>query len=382
MKRTVHTQLKQDLKNKIVLLSGPRQCGKTTLSKMLCSSYDYLNYDYDDDRTAIEQKSWDRKKDLIIFDELHKMPKWKSWVKGVYDVEGIPPQLLITGSARMDTYKKAGDSLAGRHHSMRLHPFDLKELQENEVDFKLEAAFERLLTVGGFPEPYLNGAIEHYNRWRRSHLDIIIKQDMIVLEKTTNITGIENLVRLLKKCVGSTSSYNSLARDLGVDPKTVKNWLDILERLYVIFKVSPYSKKIKDTLLKAPKYYFYDTGQVEGDRGIRLENLTACALLKETHRLQDSHGEDAQLHFLRTKKGDEIDFMVVIKNQPQMMIEVKWAESEPSKHFYFFEKFFPKISKVQIVGKLKRETISKAWVEVRSAPEWLAKLNLQKLSAP
>lgn len=377
MIRTLLFQLQKDLQKKIVLLSGPRQCGKTTLSKMTSLSFDYLNYDYLDDRTQIENKSWDRKKNLIIFDELHKMLKWKSWVKGIYDVEGIPPQLLVTGSARMDTYKKAGDSLAGRHFSIRLHPFDLKELKENEPNFNLNVAFEKMLFVGGFPEPYLQGSVEYYNRWKRTHLDIIIKQDMIALEKTTNITGIENLIRLLRSRVGSTISYNNLSQDLQVDPKTVKNWLDILERLYVIFKVSPYSKKIKDTLLKAPKYYFYDTGQVEGDKGVRLENLTACALLKEMHRLQDVYGEDAQLHHLRTKKGDEIDFLVLIGNKPKLMLEVKWSENQASKHFHYFDKFLPKISKIQIVGEIKRETVTQTGIEVRSARDWLANLNLE-----
>ncbi|MBY0386135.1 ATP-binding protein [bacterium] len=377
MKRALLQLIQKDISKKIILVAGPRQCGKTTLSKMLGTSYDYLNYDNDEDRQTIESKTWDRKKTLLILDELHKMPKWKNWLKGIYDVEGLSPQILVTGSARMDTFKKAGDSLAGRHFSFRLHPFDLKELQQYESSLQIQGAFERLLNIGGFPEPYLTEDPAFYKRWRRTHLDIIIKQDLIVLENTTNITGIENLLRLLRTRVGSTISYTNLARDLAVDPKTIKSWLDILERLYVIFKVTPYSKKIKETLLKAPKYYFYDNGQVEGDEGVKLENLTACALLKEAHYLQDGYGEDIQLHFLRTKKGDEIDFLVTTNQRPTHMIEVKWADDQPSRHFAYFAKFLPEALKIQIVGNLKREKTTDQAVEVRSAAEWLANLDLK-----
>lgn len=376
MKRTLLPYIQADLPKKVVLVAGPRQCGKTTLSKMLSSSFDYLNYDYDSDRKAIEQKTWDRKKDLLILDELHKMNKWKSWLKGVYDVEGTEPNILVTGSARMDTYKKVGDSLAGRHFSFRLHPFDLKELKSNESFFHVKESFETLLRVGGFPEPYLNKTDEFYKRWRKSHLDIIIKQDLIALENTTNITGIENLIRLLKTRVGSTISYANLARDLSVDPKTIKSWLDILERLYIIFKVAPYSKKIKGTLLKAPKYYFYDTGQVEGDWGIKLENLTACALLKEIHFLQDTKGLEAEMYFLRTKKGEEVDFLVTVEGRPQRMIEVKWTDDSPNKNFAYFEKYIGEVSKVQIVGELKREKTYSKSLEVRSAADWLSELKI------
>ncbi|MBP9682131.1 MAG: AAA family ATPase, partial [Bacteriovorax sp.] len=198
MERYLTTYIKKDLEKKIVLISGPRQTGKTTLSKMLNSSFEYLNYDNEESRNRIEKKEWDRKKKLLILDELHKMLKWKSWLKGIYDVEGIPPALLVTGSAKLDTYRKVGDSLAGRYFSFRLYPLDLKELKNNEAKFNLEKSFAKMLEVGGFPEPFFDGSLEYYKRWRRTHLDIIIKQDLITLEKVSNIIGIENLIRLLR----------------------------------------------------------------------------------------------------------------------------------------------------------------------------------------
>lgn len=378
MERCLVARIKEDLSKKIILISGPRQSGKTTLSKMLSDSYDYLNYDYDKDRDILDRKEWDRQKKIIVLDELHKKPKWKSWLKGVYDVEGLKPSLIVTGSAKLNTYRKVGDSLAGRYFSFRLHPLDLKELQQFDKKFNLDKSFKQILQFGGFPEPYFEGTEEFYKRWRKTHVDIILKQDLITLEKVTNIIGIENLIRLLRKRVGSTISYANLAKDLEVDPKTVKHWLEILENLYVIFKVTPYSKKLRNTILKAPKYYFYDNGQVEGDMGVKLENMVACALYKELQYLEDCYGDDVALHFVRTKRGEEIDFLVIVNNKPVRLIEVKWSDDRWSKHFSQFAGAFSDIRKTQLVGEIKKEKTLDHYSEVRSAAPWLAQLNLSE----
>jgi hypothetical protein len=377
MERYLKARIKKDMDKKIILISGPRQSGKTTLSKMLSASYDYLNYDYDGDRNTMDRKEWDRKKDLIILDELHKKPKWKSWLKGVYDVEGLKPNLVVTGSAKLNTYRKVGDSLAGRYFSFRLHPLDLKEIFQFDKKTNIDKSFKQILQFGGFPEPYFQGSEEFYKRWRKTHVDIILKQDLVTLEKVTNIIGIENLIRLLRHRVGSTISYANLAKDLEVDPKTVKHWLEILENLYVIFKVTPYSKKMRNTILKAPKYYFYDNGQVEGDMGVKLENMVACALYKELHYLEDCYGDDIALHFLRTKRGEEIDFLVVINNKPVRLIEVKWSDHHWSKSFSRFEELFTNVSKIQIVGEIQKEKTFSHLSEVRMAAPWLANLKLK-----
>ena len=202
MKRYLTKYIQEDLAKKIVLLTGPRQTGKTTLSKMLKSDYDYFNFDNLEDRLSLQKKSWDRSKDLVIFDELHKLKNWKSWLKGVYDTEGIPPSLLVTGSAKLDTYKKVGDSLAGRFFQFRMHPLDLKEIKTFVNPENLETELEKLLEIGGFPEPFLNGTNRFYNRWKKSHLDIILKQDLIDLENVQQIIQIETLIQLLKNRVG------------------------------------------------------------------------------------------------------------------------------------------------------------------------------------
>ncbi len=357
MNRYLESYILADLARKIVLLTGPRQCGKTTLAKQLYphEDYAYFNYDLGEDRIALHEKNWDRKKTLVIFDELHKMQQWKAWLKGVYDTEGLPPSLLVTGSAKLDTYRKVGDSLAGRYFQYRLYPMDLKEaLHFSSSLGNEEEIFDRLWRCSGFPEPFLEGDDTFYRRWRRSHLDIILRQDLIDLYSIRDIKSIETLVMLLKDRIGSTVSYSNLARDLECDANTVKRWLQLLENLYIIFRVSPYSKNIARSLLKEPKYYFYDHTYAE-DPGARLENIVACALLKEMHYIEDTQGFNTSLHFVRTKDGKELDFLVSINEKPTHLIEVKMTDDNPAKSFEYFSKYFESIQCLQLVKKLKRE---------------------------
>ena len=375
MKRSLYEFILSDLSKKIVLLTGPRQSGKTTLSKILSDNFDYYNFDNPEHRINLLERSWDRKKDLIIFDELHKLKKWKSWLKGIYDTEGIPPSILVTGSAKLDTYKKAGDSLAGRFFQFRLHPLDLKEITRYNASEDQQANLEQLLSTGGFPEPFFEKNMRFYNRWKRSHLDIIVRQDLVDLENVKEITSIETLIQLLRKRVGSSVSYSSLARDLQCSDKTVKRWLNLLENMYIIFSVAPFHKNIARSLLKAPKYYFYDTGQVVSDDGIKLENLTACALLKEIHYREDCLGEQLDMFYLRSKDGKELDFLVTQNEIPLLMLEVKWADQSLSPNFALFSKHFPTTTKIQIVKSAGREKTFPDGTEIRLAHNWLAELN-------
>ena len=233
MKRDLLSPIQADLSKKIILITGPRQCGKTTLSKMLSEEFEYLNFDSVAHRKIIQELSWDRTKPLVIFDELHKMDKWKAWIKGVYDVEGLQPEIVITGSANLSAFRKVGDSLAGRHFLFHLHPITFQEACNN-TDLDEQEIFSRLLTVGGFPEPFFNGKKTYYNRWRRSHIDLILREDLIDLTAIRDIKGLETLIELLKHRVGSPVSANSLANDLQKSPKTVQAWLTLLENLYVI----------------------------------------------------------------------------------------------------------------------------------------------------
>ena len=373
MNRYLETSLLEDLGKKILLLTGPRQCGKTTLSKMLNPDFQYINYDLAEHRILLMEKSWDREKALIIFDELHKMENWKSWLKGIYDVEGIPPSLIVTGSAKLTAFRKVGDSLAGRHFQFRLHPIDFKEatayteLDGNDI-------FNRLMTVGGFPEPFLNGTKRYYNRWKRSHIDLILKEDLLTLSAVRDIQSIETLIELLRSRVGSPVSSNSLARDLQKSPNTIQSWLKLLEDLYVIFRVTPYHKNIARGILKEPKFYFYDTGMVTGSDGIKLENLVACAMLKEIHRCQDVEGANLDLHYIRNKDGQEIDFLLTDENVPKQLIEVKWADDSLSPHFKKFLSGVP-LKRVQVVGQLGQSKSFPTGERIEPAQKFLSKLS-------
>ena len=374
MERSIQQGILGDLHKKIVLICGPRQSGKTTLSKMLSDDYDYFNYDNAEDRIALRQKSWDRSKELLILDEIHKMKNWKGWLKGVYDTEDRKPAIVVTGSARLDTVRKVGDSMAGRYFLYRLHPLDTKEIT-NRTRSDPEEVLERLLAVGGFPEPYLENSIDYYRRWKRSHIDIILRQDLVDLETVSDIQSIETLVELLRLRVGSPISYANLARDLERDAKTVKRWLGLLENLFVIFAVRPLSKNIARAILKEPKYYFYDIAQVAGDEGVRLENLVACSLKKELDYIEDTTGASTRLSYIKNKDGKEIDFAVTIDEKTRALFEVKLSEDTLSRNFSIFQKYFRDAQKIQLVKKLKREKTFPDGAEIRRAAPYLANLD-------
>ena len=376
IRRALSSAIKNDLDEKIVILSGPRQCGKTTLSKSLCSkSFQYLTYDSAEDRKILDKLQWNRDLDLIVFDELHKMKKWKAWIKGIYDKEGVRPRLLITGSARMTQFKKTGDSLAGRHFNYRLHPFDLNELSL-KTNAEQTEALENLLAVGGFPEPYLKGSKNYHNRWSSSHLDLILRQDLLDLETVRDLKGIEILISLLAERVGNSVSNATLATVLQKDPKTISHWLEILEDLFVIFRVSPFHKNMARAIRKEPKFYFYDIAQVRGDAAARYENLVACSLIKEIDRLHDEVGIKGNLHFLRTKEGNEIDFLVHFEENPSWLIEAKLSDSDLSKNFKNFQSHFKNSQCIQLVSNLKQQKTTADGHKIVSAALWLSNLKL------
>ena len=375
MERYLEKFITEDMKEKIILLSGPRQVGKTTLSRQLVESNSYLNYDSSSDRRVILAEEWNRDVTLVIFDELHKMKKWKSWIKGVYDSEGASPALLVTGSARLDTYRKGGESLAGRFFSFRLHPLTVKEICHS-LEEKPSKALDDLIRFGGFPEPYLKKSDTFAKRWRRTHTDTIIREDLLDLERVRDIKSIEILIDLLRTRVGSTTSYTSLANDLQVSIHTVKHWLQILENLYIIFPVRPYHKNITRSLLKESKYYLYDTGAVEGSFGARLENIVACALMRELHFIEDTTGSRIGLHFLRDKEKREVDFLVVIDNKPITMIEVKESNDSFSASLFHFHRFLKSASPVQVVYNLKHRK-SSGPAKMMPVHEFLRDIKLQ-----
>jgi predicted AAA+ superfamily ATPase len=377
MQRYLYKELKNHVGKKILLLSGPRQVGKTTLSKVIYKNFDYFNFDRLADRKKLQAEEWNREADLIIFDEIHKMKKWKQWLKGIYDTE-IKKNFLVTGSARLDTHKKVGDSMAGRYFQYRLMPLCLKELAQNKYN-EPRKNLNDLLERSGFPEPFFSKSESFYKKWRKTHLDIIVKQDIAEIETVKRITDLEFLIELMKNKIGSILSYKSLCEDLMTDDKTIKRWLTIFENSYLLFKITPFSKNILHSTKKAPKYYFYDFPRIE-DNGARLENLVALSLLKEIYFKNDTEGEDYSLHFLRDKDQNEVDFLIAKNKRPILAIEVKTSNTEISSGFKKLTNQllvnFPDMKRIQLVKHLDRDFSNKEGVKVQNLENYLSAFKL------
>ncbi len=368
-------KIAQDLEKKMVFLTGPRQVGKTTLAQSLKSQWsciDYLNYDSDNDRSLIVKQQWDRKADLIILDEIHKMKKWKSGLKGIYDTEGVRPRILVTGSARMDVYRRGGDSLAGRYFLHHLLPFSVRELRGHASPKKI---FEDLMTFGGFPEPFFLQSEEAAQRWRKTHLERIVREDVQDLEPVKDIRTLLLLVDMLRERVGSTISFGSLANDLHVSYHTVKRWVQILENMYVLFVVPPYHRNLARAILKEPKIYFYDTGAVRNGKAARLENTVALCLKKDLLYREDTQGLETQLHYVRDKEKREVDFLTLVEGKMELLVEVKLAETDLSRSLAYYHRRLKPIESLQIVHETtRRKTVE--GISVLPAAEWLDTLAL------
>lgn len=337
MHRIQKERIISDLKKKMVFLVGPRQVGKTHLAKEIANGFrytEYLNWDHLPDRAIIKKQSWMPSIELLILDELHKMPKWKNYLKGLYDTKLPHLKILVTGSARLGVFKKAGDSLAGRyfaHHLLPLSPSELNQLHRT-------VELQKLMQRGGFPEPYLADSDIDADRWRSQYVNSLITIDVLDFEKIQDLSAIRTIFELLRSRVGSPISYDSIARDVGISSNTVKKYIRVLESLYIFFKVTPYSKNIARSLLKTPKIYFFDTALVHGDDGCRFENMTAVNLLKHIYSKRDDEGKNYSLHYLRNKEKREVDFAIVNDGVIENIIEAKLSDGAVSKHLYYFAK--------------------------------------------
>lgn len=355
MKRFQKAAILRDIQKKMVLLAGPRQAGKTTLAKEIGKEFatsSYLNYDRIEDRKILQKEAWLPSTELIILDEIHKMPKWKNYLKGIYDTKPEHQKILVTGSARLEIFNQVGDSLAGRYFLHRLMPLSPAECAKVGVHYPLERFLER----GGFPEPFLTNDRIDADRWRLQYVDSLLRTDVLDFDNIQNLKAIQLLFELLRKKVGSTISYQSLAEDIAISPNTVKKYIQILEALYIVFRVTPFSKNIARSLLKEPKIYFFDNGLVEGDSGAQFENLIAFCLLKHSFAMIDYEAKRYSLHYLHTKEKQEVDFALVQDEKIVKIIEAKHSDSSINPALrYFNEKYqFPA---VQVVQELKRERV-------------------------
>ena len=375
MKRYLDDRVRHDLQKKMVILTGPRQVGKTTLSKQLLAEFpggQYLNFDVAPDREIIQKQSWRQSAPLLVFDEIHKMPDWKSWLKGVYDGRSPGQSVLVTGSARMETFRQAGESLAGRYFSLRLHPLSVREwCDANQAT--PQAALTHLLTRGGFPEPALADQETDAQRWRNEYFTDLVREDVLEFSRLKEVNAMRLFAEMLRSRVGSPLSLASMSRDLNVSPITLKKYLDVLEALFIVFIVRPWHRNIARATLQAPKVYFYDTGLVLGDQGVKFENLVACHLLKNTQWQQDVKGAEVNLHYIRTKDDSEIDFCISEGDTLSHLVECKLSDNKPHRALARFAEQWPNAQSLQLVRECKSESDT-GNLQVRDAAQWLAKM--------
>lgn len=323
----------------MVFVGGPRQVGKTTLCLSFLDSPDvrnpsYLNWD-DLNSRALIRKGVLPPSPLLVLDEIHKFKLWRALVKGFFDKNRGHQNYLVTGSARLDHYRKGGDSLLGRYRYLRLHP-----LSVNELKIESGADLESLLTLGGFPEPFFSGSLREQKLWSRERLYRIVNDDIRNLENLRDYSLLEVLAESLNPRVGSLLSLKSLEEDLSVSQKTVAHWVDILEKIYYVYRIYPYgSPKIK-AIKKSPKLYFWDWSEIENE-GARFENLVASQLLKYCHLLEDRDGERMSLTYLRDTNHREVDFVVLKNKKPIFAVECKTGESAVSKSILYFKERVP-----------------------------------------
>ena len=367
-KRYISDQIKSDLKKKMVFLGGARQVGKTTLAKSIMSVGDiYLSWDISEHRELILNGEVPESP-MIVLDEIHKYKDWRSYLKGIFDLFGNNKQILVTGSARLDYYRFSGDSLQGRYHYLRMLPLSVAELGiNNKKDLKT------LLTLSGFPEPFFSGSETDAKRWSREYRSRLIQEDIVSLENTTSLQKIELLMLRLPDLVGSPLSINSIREDLNVSHKAVSNWIEILERLYAIFRIPPFENNILRAVKKEQKHYHFDWTLVK-EEGYRFENMIAVHLLKWICWQQDVLGIDTELRYFRDIDGREVDFVVIQDGKPNICIECKTKDDSPSKHMHYFLNKFPECKGWQLTLEGSKNVTSKEGIRIAPAEIFLKDL--------
>lgn len=385
--RYIKSDVEKTLKDekKMVFIAGPRQVGKTTLVKALLkeasSEKGYFNWDIAPIRRKIIRDPLDfwRPSDgsppaRIGLDEIHKFPRWKKLLKGFFDAYRDEVEVLVSGSGRLDIYQRGGDSLFGRYHLYHLFPYSLREFAQKEKNhlspedtikkvfeapnLSIREAFNLFLQFNGFPEPLFSANMRFLIRWRNDHRQLILREEMRDLTQIRELGLVETLIELLPERIGSPISINALREDIEVNFKTVQNWLSVLDRLYYLFSIPPFSKRLARSLKKEKKVYFYDWSELE-DAGKRFENMTAVHLYRACYYWTDAGYGDFRLYYVRDKEKREVDFLICESNKPFMLIEAKLSDKQidPSL-LYFKERLQPKYA-FQLVGNEHNLLISK-----------------------
>jgi len=347
MDRYYHAILANELveHRQMAFVSGARQVGKTTLAKQISQYFQptvYLNWDAIEHRqiilgetaTLVDMLGLNQlsaHSPLLILDEIHKYSQWKLFLKGLFDRFEGQLAILITGSARLDVFKKGGDSLMGRYFNYRLHPFTVAELINADwtTDKLIQAPqalaselYTYLYQFGGFPEPFLKAKPRFYHRWRRLRQQQLVREEIRDVARVQEIAQLEMLVVLLEKQAGQVTKYSTLAKQLRVSVDTVRRWLDVLEGFYYCYRIRPWYQNITTALRKEPKTYLWDWSSIS-DNGAKAENFVASHLLKAAHAWTDIGLGEFYLYYLRTKDQKEVDFLVTKDHKPWLLVEVK-----------------------------------------------------------
>ena len=300
------------------------------------------------------------------------MPQWKNYLKGLYDTKPEKLQILVTGSARLETFRKTGDSLAGRFFVHHLLPLSLKEIEGSDYTNDLERIIER----GGFPEPFLATNVTDAKRWRENYLDSLLREDIIEFSDINKHAELRTVFEILRTKVGSPISQKNIADDVGISPVTVKRYIEIFEALYIIFTIPTYTKKVTRSILKEKKVYFFDTGLVKGDDGAVFENLVALALKKDILFKRDTEAFLGELKFLKNKEKKEVDFVLTDDGgNIKQLVEVKVSDKQLSKTLRYFGENL-QVPGVQVVKNLPLGRREGELFEVREARDFLKRLAL------
>ena len=370
--RYIEKHVSDDLKRKMVFVGGPRQSGKTTMGKQLCyeAGFDikkrYLNWDAIEDRENIIIERFPTGSGYLVLDEIHKYSRWRQVVKGLYDKRGDELSILVTGSARLDHYRRGGDSLQGRYHFFRLLPLTYAELAT-----PASSTIQDLLTYGGVPEPFMLQSERQRKRWSREYRSRIVREDLADLENVQDLGIIEKMVLRLPELVGSPISINALREDLQVSHQSVSRWIGMLEKLYMIFRIYPFGAPKIRAVKKEAKHYHLDWTVVK-DVAKRFENLMACHLLKWCFFLQDTEGRDIELRYFRDVDKREVDFVIVEDGTPVHFVECKKSSKDISRSLRYLKLRFPFVQATQVSLENDMDLITKEDIRLCSAHLFLS----------
>ncbi len=360
--------------SKMVFISGPRQVGKTTISKNLLenlTSSNYLNWDYLEDRNIILNKHHElfentvaiisKTKPRIVLDEVHKFHDWKNLVKGFYDKFGDRIEFIITGSAKLNIYKKGGDSLMGRYVNLTVHPLTVREITSifKDIDNSIisypkeisTSEYEALFRFSGFAESYLKSNERFYKIWSKQRFEQLFREDVRDIEDVSNIHALELLAIILTEQISQLTSYTTLSKKVRVSDQTIRRWISLLEKHYYCFCLRPWSLNVVRSLIKEPKYYLWDWSQINNE-GAKFENFVASHLFKAVDFWNESGRGSFGLYYVRDKQKREVDFLVIKDNKPWFLVETKLSDTSISSHLkYFHHELKPEYS-FQVVHNL------------------------------